>query len=154
MTEGVTRLLEDFYTRLYLHEKHDSAEASRISMIRRIMKELKREIPISLVVNLGSGPQSLEKQLTSGRNRKDKLFLKKFSFVTLDLAKISPKKLLAQKAENVSHVRGNVIRLPFKDTSAGLVVSNLAIDFAPREALKEAYRILASDGRAIFYFHF
>lgn len=148
--ESPQQLIDSFYTSVYRTEKHDSPEESRVSLIRRIVTTLKSGIPEPQILDIGSGPQSLEKQLFSGRPQSDINFLKKFMFATLDVAEIYKKKLLAKKA---SHVRADALKLPFKSESFGLVVSNHAIDFLPRVAFQEARRVLVSGGKVIFYFH-
>lgn len=143
------------YSHRYQYQKHDSPEQSRISLNRRIWNLLRnrKSLPTARILDIGSGPQSLEKQLFMGRDKGQADALKGYTFHTLDLAEISRRKLLAQDKRNVSHVRADAVRLPYRDGIFGLVVSNHAIDFAPRFALREAYRVLARGGTAIFCFH-
>ncbi len=148
--ESPQQVIDSFYTCVYRTEKHDSPEESRVSLTRRIVTTLKSGITEPQILDIGSGPQSLEKQLLSGRPQSDINFFKKFMFVTLDVVEIYKKKLLAKRA---SHVRADALKLPFKSESFGLVVSNHAIDFLPRAAFLEAHRVLAPGGKAIFYFH-
>lgn len=148
-------LITEHYSAIYnAGEKHDSPEKSRTSMARRVWELLQNGIPVNRILDIGAGPQILERQLYAGRPRSQTDFLRNFTFHTLDVAEISRRKLLAGKRQNVAHTRANAVSLPYKDGSFGMVVSNHAIDFAPIEdALREAYRVLAAEGIAIFYFH-
>jgi ubiquinone/menaquinone biosynthesis C-methylase UbiE len=56
------------------------------------------------------------------------------NYITLDIAPIDAKKLRMSRP-NFMHVRAHAEMLPLKDDSFDLIVSNLAIDFAPRKAL-------------------
>ncbi len=149
-----TMHLGDFYRRLYSHEKHDSPDESRTSLVRRIRQLIQAgEITPRRILNIGSGPQALERQLLS-KSQGGEPLRKEAQFVSLDLADIMPVKLLAQSIDNVRHIRANAVELPFKGGSFGLVVSNHAIDFAPQAAaFREAYRVLSEGGKAIFYLH-
>ena len=146
--------LNNFYSRRYTSEKHDSPEESRTSMIRRIRNLiLEGKIVPAEVLDIGSGPQSLEKQLFGFLHNGGSL-KKMVQVVSIDLANILPRRLLARKIQNVQHVQGNAVKLPFADQSFGLVVSNHAIDFCPQEeAFREAYRVLNNGGKGIFYLH-
>ncbi|MFA5936881.1 MAG: methyltransferase domain-containing protein [Candidatus Paceibacterota bacterium] len=146
-------LLSDFYRKLYIRDKHDSPDESRTSLIRRINKLIiENQISPKMVLNIGSGPQALEKQILN-KSQGGQL-IKKAQFVSIDLAQIIPTKLLCSKMKDVQHIRGNAIKLPFKDKTFGLVISNHAIDFCPQEsAFKEALRVLNNNGKGIFYLH-
>jgi ubiquinone/menaquinone biosynthesis C-methylase UbiE len=147
-------LLSDFYGRLYLRDKHDSPEQSRISLIRRIRGMIiANEVLPKRVLNIGSGPQALEKQmLTQGRETPE--LMRTVQFTSIDLAQIVQTRLLGLKINNLRHIQGNAVALPFKDKSFGLVVSNHAIDFCPQEdAFREAHRVLSDEGSGIFYLH-
>jgi len=144
--------LSSFYRKLYFRDKHDSPDESRTSLVRRIKKIiLENKIFPNRVLNIGSGPQALEKQLLDQHQGGEPL-REAAEFVSIDLAQIRFSKLLGRK--NVQHVQGNADALPFKDQSFGLVVSNHAIDFCPQEeAFQEAYRVLSNGGKGIFYLH-
>lgn len=146
-------LLRRFFELEYIRHKHDSPEKSRVSLVGRATDILNGEIPGSRILDIGSGPQSLESQLLATGNRETRSLLGRYSFFTLDFARILKNRLLATKSENVSHLQANAIKLPFAEGTFGLIVSNHAIDIMPREAFPEAYRVLAKNGRAIFYFH-
>lgn len=142
--------LQSFYSRLYASEKHDSPELSRVSLARKVIKTLEFGIQGKEVLNIGSGPQALEKQIWN-MGRRD--LVDRFDFTTLDIAKIHPKKLLGKSLFNISHTQASALSLPYENSTFGLVVSNHAIDFLPSEAFGEARRVLDDGGKAIFYFH-
>ena len=148
-------LLSGFYEKIYSLKKHDSPDESRTSLVQRIKKLINEgEIFPNRVLDIGSGPQALEKQLLSRSQGGDSIRRGTSQFISVDLAKIMPVKLLSGKTKNVNHVQGNAINLPFKDKTFGLVVSNLAIDFCPQEeAFREAHRVLSDGGKGIFYLH-
>jgi SAM-dependent methyltransferase len=147
--------LKKFYTQLYAsQEKHDSPDESRNSIIRRIKEFILRgQVSPPRVLNIGSGPQAIEKQMLT-RTQGALLKQKNIEFVTIDLADIASSDLLSRDIEKVKHVRANAVNLPFADQSFGLVVSNHAIDFCPQEeAFKEVHRVLNTRGKGIFYLH-
>jgi len=149
-------VLISFYRKLYSREKHDSPDESRTSMVRRIKNLLlSGEIDPGKILNIGSGPQALEKQLLgNGQESNIREELSKHQFTTIDLADILSSKLLVKNKSNVNHARANCVALPFKDESFNLVVSNHAIDFCPqKEAFMEARRVLKNGGKGIFYLH-
>ena len=150
--------LKSFYTELYgkKGKKDDSPNLSRTSMARRIRELiLKDEIYPNKILNIGSGPQVLEQQLLSkSQGNQNNRLNRKTKFLTFDIASIIYPDLLAVKKKNVHHSQGSSIHLPFKDKSFGLVVSNHAIDMCPRqESFSEAYRVLSTGGKGIFYLH-
>lgn len=140
--------ITSFYSGLYRgQEKHDSPELSRLSMINRITQMFDNGLTPQVMLNIGSGRQSLEKQLHMTCHKK--LWLYDLKTVTVDIADIPKHKLLVRQ----NHIRSDALALPFADSSFGLVISNHAIDFLPPEAFEEARRILVDGGKAIFYFH-
>lgn len=150
--------LTDFYTWLYsTNEKHDSPEKSRVMMIRRIYACLQPGIIKPYMLNIGSGPQSLEKQMRTARTKRDVDLLSQIKCFSLDISSIDVRKLLARNALNQHHLRASALALPYKSQSIGLVVSNLAIDFIPRsdydQPYRECKRVLTPGGTALFNFH-
>lgn len=147
-------LLGTHYTDLYRREKHDSPEAARISMIRRIKAALFDHPQNRYVLDIASGPQSLERQLSKSFPPHEQTYFEGTRFVTVDYAIIAQCKLLGSRLKNITHIRCDAARsLPFKSDSFGLVVSNMGIDFLPREALGHASDVLTPGGKAIFHFH-
>lgn len=153
--KGMLNLLKSFYTSLYNKgEKSDSPDFTRVEMQRKVISALLQlEQRKFQVLNIGSGPQVLERQmiaqliqlnypLTSGQ------------FCTVDIADIPPRKLLALK-RGVDHYYADANNLTeyFGDYTFDIVISNLAIDFAGLGAMHEAHRILTQNGRAFFHFH-
>jgi SAM-dependent methyltransferase len=143
-------LLSNYYNKLYQSEKHDSPDETRISLIRRLVAEIglrTNGIRIN-ILNIGAGRQSLETQLASAH--KDKDFYKQIIMFSMDRANLSAKSLLHKKSP---FVRSDAQQEPFGNNSFDFVISNMAIDFLPKKALKEASRILKNDGIALFNFH-
>jgi len=136
-------------------EKHDSPEESRTNICRKIIEIVKlQEIPNPNILDLGSGPQALEKQLLAFGNKEDRNMLKNLSITTLDIASILKNKILALKF-GANHVQADSKLLPFSSNSFGLIISNHSIDFIPNRdnAIKEAFRTLSHGGIVIFNFH-
>ncbi len=102
-------------------------------------------------LDIGSGRQSLEKELKN--THKNRSWMDELEMFTVDMADIVNYKLLLARSKKVHHIRGDALLLPFDSSQFGLVVSNHAIDFLPRESFSEAARVLSPDGYAIFYFH-
>lgn len=149
------RLLTGFYSREYKgRQLHDSPDKSRTSMSRRIAGQMYGGLSKNLLLGIGTGPQSIEKQLLGTFSHLRKLF-DNHKFFTIDIADIKSNRLLAKRKYGVEHVRTDATRLPFANDTFGLVYSNHSIDFIPNspDAFREAYRVLVPGGSAIFYFH-
>jgi hypothetical protein len=147
-------LLKKYYTREYRLQKHESPEKSRLSMINRIISLIvNNSLPKRYILDIGSGPQSLEKQLLQ-KDRKCFSVVNSHHFFTVDIAEIMKAKLLAQSKRNVEHVRANAVDLPYRSKVFGLIMSNHAIDFLRGyNPFREARRVLDDEGIGIFYFH-
>lgn len=167
--------LKAAYTKLYRDHpgslgpiRHDSPERSRTRMIRNLIDVLLTGIPNNRVINIGSGPQILEHQImkgyavsasaigrSAGMERGE--FLSQFTFITVDIADIRKRDLMALRLPNVMHTQADALSLNFRDGTFGAVISNLCIDFIPRTDFDlpytEAKRVLATDGTALFNFH-
>jgi len=146
-------ILTTFYTRLYdnLGRKHDSPDKSRVSLAKAVAEYAKDNPEGMRVLDIGSGRQSLERQIISAH--KNKHGVNSLQLFTIDIADIPHHKLLEQRNDNVHHSRGSALRLPFADNSFKLIVSNHAVDFLPRNAFGEIYRVLTSQGACLFNFH-
>ena len=154
--EDHQELLANHYSKKYRgREKHDSPDRSRTYICKEIIKIVNlQEIPNPNILDIGSGPQSLEKELLTFGNRKYRDMLKQFPITTLDIASIPKYKNLASKM-SVDHVQADAKFLPFEENSFGLVISNHSIDFIPNRdnAFKEVFRVLSNKGIIIFNFH-
>lgn len=148
--------IEKFYNKLWQNttqDRHDSPDKSRITLARRMRTQIEEVgIPLKRILNIGSGPQALERQILQVDQQREKL-LKQFEIVSLDRATIPDFRLLCRNNPNVTHVQADATNLPFNKEYFGMVVSNHAIDFAPRTAFNEAVRVLAPQGTALFNFH-
>jgi len=154
--ENHQELLTNHYSKRYSgKEKHDSPDRSRTNICKKIIEISNlQHIPNLNILDIGSGPQSLEKELLVFRSKEDRDKLKKFSITTLDIASIPKKKILASKL-NVDHIQADSKFLPFSKNSFGLIISNHSIDFIPNRdnAIKEVFRVLSKNGSIIFNFH-
>jgi len=152
--ENIQKLLASHYSRIYSgKDKHDSPDLARTRMCNEVVRLIKDEsLPNNRILSIGSGRQALEKQLLVLRDPKSMELLKDTEITTIDIANISKGKLLGLKY-GINHTQANTLNLPFKDNTFGLIISNLAIDFAPKEALREAFRVLSPKGKVLFNFH-
>lgn len=149
--ENSKSILSQFYGRHYRNEKHDSPEESRVSMIRRMVAHLSDGTPGNKILDIGAGRQSLERQLFSF-NPHIRLLLESLEITTIDLADLNSRSLLAKRS-GVHHIQSQGESIPLPDNKFSLVVSNHALDFMPRTAFKDAYRVTTPGGLAILYFH-
>ena len=154
--ENYQKLLAEHYFNMYSgKEKHDSPDVSRTDICRKIIEIIKlQNIPNRNILDIGSGPQSLEKELLAFRSKEDKTMLKEFSITTLDVAFILKNKNLALKFD-VGHIQADSKFLPFKNNNFGIVISNHSIDFIPNRdrAFQEVLRVMSNKGIVIFNFH-
>lgn len=143
------RRLAEFYQRRYQKgAKEDSPELSRMSLISRIRPALEKGISPPRILNIGSGPQQLEAELSQLIPE-----ISQFHLVSLDAARIASSSLAIGSSSQAAHLRASALSLPFSENSFGLLTSNLAIDLLPRSVLNEAWRVLAPNGLAFFNFH-
>ncbi|MBP6060608.1 MAG: methyltransferase domain-containing protein [Candidatus Pacebacteria bacterium] len=146
----------EYYTNYYKRLAEDSPRECQSSMVGRILKLVgEKKLDPARVLDIGSGRQTIGKQLIASGDQALKEKLKAIKFVSVDIANIGVGSLPALKRPNFKHYRADAAYLPFEDNSFSLIVSNLAIDFVePREAaFREAYRVLGGGGRVVFYLH-
>jgi len=137
-----------FYSDYYTRNKSDSPDASRSSLLRRASACMSELAPKDFVLELGSGRQIVTREYLRDRNTQPS-----FTIVTLDIANLARKQLLAKDSAGVTHIRADGGRLPFNATSFGLVISSMALDFMGVEAIPEVYRVLKPGGRAEINLH-
>lgn len=139
---GHKRPLADFYTVYYRHEKADSPVQSIISLARRAKSEIEKLGNEAWLLDLGAGRQIFEKNYPWKIN---------CHIVTLDIATLVRKQLLARKTS--FHVQGDGTHLPFPDNFFALAISNLALDFMPKEARAELSRVLILESPVYLNLH-
>ena len=137
----------EFYSWFYTKNKDDSPDDSRILLQRRLGRYIAKFGEDDCMLDLGAGRQALEKGYIAPRGK-----VPPFKIVTLDIAELSRKQLLADRY-GVMHVKANGSQLPFYNDQFSLVVSNMALDFMPRDAISEAYRVLRPGHYAIVNLH-
>ncbi len=150
-------IIQAFYTSLYDRhkERSDSPDASRTAMKRKVLAALvnKGNFRPFQIINIGSGPQIIERSLLAEMKQK-RIEPVQNQIVTVDIADIPERNLLARKNKAVVHYRRDANDLNcFQDGLFDIVFSNMAIDFAGIRAISEAERVLNYGGRAFFNFH-
>ena len=125
--------------------KEDSPDLSRTSLIKRVHPYINALPKDSYVLDLGAGRQILEKEWKDIYDIKPPC-----QVVTLDIASIPKASLLAKDYEHVQATGGT---LPFRDEQFNAVVSNMAFDFMPSQALAETYRIAKPGGLVFLNLH-
>lgn len=138
----------EFYSGLYKVHKSDSPDLSRALLIRRVAPYFSDLGNNDIVLELGSG-----RQIVTREYLRDRFAQPSFKIVTLDIADIARKKLLAKDKNCVTHLRADGSQLPFQDGSFALVVSSMALDFMGEEAIPEVYRVLRPGGKAEINLH-
>ena len=101
------------------------------------------------VLDIGAGRQPIEKQFSERIEGSG--YEEKVQIISID--RINVAKLNKEGLNTEGTVIADALKLPFKDKSFDIIVSNLAIDGLPESALAEAYRVLKSGGAVIFNFH-
>ncbi len=137
----------DHYTTLYKGEKSDSPEFSRVSLIRRFRPQLLTLTSTDFVLDLGAGRQIFERQYLSTYGHP------LCQIISLDMAYLKRFQLLAGRSQRITHIQADGAHLPFVDRAFSLVVSNMAFDFMPEEAIQEVHRVLKPGGRLLVNFH-
>lgn len=140
--------LAGFYSKFYGKHKSDSPDTSRASLLRRAHPYMSELTAGKFVLEVGSGRQIVTRQYL-----RDRFTRFTFTMVTLDIAELRRKQLLAKDSANVTHVRADGTHLPFQTDSFSLVMSNMALDFMGEEAIAELFRVLKPQGRAEVNLH-
>ena len=96
----------EFYSDIYSRHKSDSPDLSRTSLLRRAHFCMSMLSAGKLVLELGSGSQIVTYQYLRDRNLHPP-----YTIVTLDIAQIAKRKLLARNAKIVTHIRAEYISL-------------------------------------------
>jgi hypothetical protein len=167
--------LRSFYDAIYPSGAiiHDSPAKTREEIIHSIATVAKLRLvdtdtqsaPLT-VLNLGSGPQALEKEYYDYAEQASdsnlRRLLKATRFITLDIASIPADRLLVGRDSldvSVGHVQATSAQIPLSNNSVGVVASNLSVDMLrvhPNDydrALREIARVLTTDGVGLFTFH-
>lgn len=133
--------LQEFYSYWYRREKQHSPDVSQISLRRRAQPYIQSMGTGSIVLNIGAGRQVFEKLYTM-------LFREPpCAMVTLDLATLENRQLIAKPGGNIHHVQADGNRLPFNNCAIDLVISNMALDFMSEDAISEVARVIKPNGR-------
>lgn len=155
-SETVKPTLKSFYEWLYnlKRGKSDSPDEAQIQIRRGLMDILRDDIDPPNVLNIGSGRQLLEFQImTNYKDKSDKRKKRNVDFYTMDIADIEKDALMASnKFPRVHHLQGDASQLRYVG-GYGAVVSSMALDFMPREALSGVAAALAPKGKCIFTLH-
>lgn len=148
---GVTT--RDFYSNQYENSKSDSPDRARASLLRRVHPIILGLNEDDVVLDLGAGRQILERQYLNSYCKSRHQPIPQAQIITLDIAELKKKQLLARNNKNIDHVRADGANLPFKDASFSLVISSMALDLMPPEAIGEVYRVLKPGCHALITLH-
>lgn len=144
-SSGTEEEMSGFYTRYYVSEKQDSPNKSRVSLRRRLHNASTSFAPDALVLDMGAGRRVFEKEYVQAYGEQS------LKLVSVDIASIPNKNMLANSV--TSHIRANGAVLPFVDGVFDAVVSSMALDFMPQEAVLEAQRVLKPGGKLLLNLH-
>ncbi|MFH1833206.1 MAG: methyltransferase domain-containing protein [Candidatus Levyibacteriota bacterium] len=148
-----THEIAAYYTGKYNSaEKSDSPELARINLIKMAFPYLLSFRQSDRVLDIGAGKQILERQLRNYFKNKAGRPLQ-IPIVTLDVANIKYRKLLEKKQKNIHHVLARSEKLPIPDESIALVISSMALDLMPDEAIAEVFRVLKPCSHALITLH-
>lgn len=144
--EDPSKLVCDFYSAMYHHDKQDSPDKSRHSLKRRARKYFANLPTAVFVLDLGSGRRIFEKEYFCSFGPPN------YEIVTLDFAEIDRNQLLVDRP-NLFHIRADGKKLPFNNECFSGAVSNMAIDFMLPEALDELQRVLKAGSVVLINLH-
>ena len=141
-------LAKKFYSALYLRQSQQSPDKSRDEIRGAIMLQLRAgHVNPMRIWDIGSGAQWLERELMArGTDEDGRKLLQDVDFITTDIADIQKGALMGSRHRNIRHIQADVAEPRFPENSFGMVVSNLALDIAPREALKNVAAALVPGG--------
>ena len=120
--------------------RDDSPDESRASLIRKVHPIIDSLPKGSIVLDIGAGRQIFEREYENEYGKPS------CQIVTMDISEIDKQRLLA---EGYPHVTASGRQMPFADEKFDAVISNMAFDFMPPEALPELRRV-AKSGASIF----
>lgn len=147
VTDGVKEN-QVHYSAFYVNDNEDSPDRSRIYLLRRIKNCVGDFGKNDWVLDIGAGKQVLEKEYITLRHGSPP----PFNLITLDVAELRKYQLLATNYK-IPHIKANGTELPFHDESFSLIVSSMALDFMPRDAITEVYRTLKPGRYALVTLH-
>ena len=142
MRNPETLSLRQKYAQHYEVNKAHSPQESVISLLQRSRHITEGLGAGDVVLDIGSGRQNLEITYKRMYGKPD------FTLLSMDFANLRRKQLLARDTKNVHHIQADGTALPLRDNSISLVVSNMALDFMPKEAIGEIARVLKPGGNA------
>lgn len=148
IAESPKEILLNFYDHLYRgRSKSDSPDMSRISLLRRMHPILSTLDPDARVLDLGSGKQIMERQYRAAYGNPN------CSIVTVDFSKIHKQQLLMRNTRDITHIQADGDELPFLDGVFMGVLSNMALDFMSRNAIKELHRVMSPNSHGFINLH-
>lgn len=148
ISENPKEILLNFYDHLYKgRSKSDSPDMSRISLLRRMRPILSALNSDARILDLGSGKQIMERQYWSAFGDPD------CSIITVDFSKIHKQQLLMRKTRRITHIQADGDDLPFVDGAFRGVISNMALDFMSRHAIRELHRVMSPDSYGFINLH-
>ena len=148
--------IKEIYTQLYRNPlvNSDSPYEAQKQMARAIVDILRASESPKKILHIGAGTGQMEKEmLASYSQNSDRELLKASLFCTLDIATINVRKLASYRRTQVHHVQADGSLLPFPDESFDIVVSNMALDFMPKEAVDELARVAKGGSNFILTLH-
>lgn len=151
---GVIDAQHAHYSLFYETNVSDTSPESRRSIIIRLNGAIPGMRRGGVILNLGSGRQPLEDEHIKEFGvpgivySETGAYVHAYNFLTVDHAALDEDQLLAREAPHVSHIRASGDKLDMiADASIDIAISNLALDFMPREAVAELYRVLVPGGK-------
>jgi len=146
--QDAQKVAKKFYSSLYLRQSQHSPDKSRDEIRGAIMLQLRAgHVNPMRIWDIGSGAQWLERELMARvTDAEDRKLLEDVDFITTDTADLRKGDLMGSRYKNVRHIQADVAEPRFPENSFGMVVSNLALDIAPRKALRNVAAALAPGG--------
>lgn len=136
--------ISSFYEKFYAGDRisHVPIPATE-SLYKRSGESFGKLTEVDRALDLGAGRQLFERQLFRGyRGQKPP----KCRIDTLDIAQIPSYRLLENKSGNTRPIRADGGRLPYRDSTFSLVVSNMAFEFMSDSKYEELGRVTRSGG--------
>lgn len=128
--------------------RDDSPSGSRLSLIRRASSNFANLKHGEWVLDLGSGRQILEYEYADCINSLG------VNWIALDIAEFDKSKLLTSpNIDAQRHLRASGSNLPFATEGLSGMVSNMALDFMPREAIQDLFRSLKYGSHLLLNLH-
>ncbi len=140
--------LKETFQEAYDENKEPTYAITRKSIVNKLTEELRDRTQAKqvIVLDIGANDQRLEQELFV---ELEKNAISRPHVIASDIIEMSADNSLKE----VSTIQTNALDLAVLSEKVDIIISNFTLNYLPKKALEESYRVLKNDGTIICTFH-